>query len=118
MLRCLTVRCVVARRTDDGGAQYSSVRQLCQRTVGTRYAWTDPFNSGSFLSRTALQRSVKSQQAEKNRSKSTHPPHRHGALKSILQAWSGAVGLSRSLRCRAAFRSRGDPAGCTNYDAI
>src|ERR1700723_722796 len=35
-----------------------------QRIVGTRCAWTDPFNSGSFLSRTASQRPVKSQQAK------------------------------------------------------
>jgi hypothetical protein len=65
MLRCLTIRCVVARHIDDGDARYSSVRQLCRRTVGTRYAWTDPFDSSSFLSRTASQQSVKSQQAKK-----------------------------------------------------
>jgi hypothetical protein len=65
MLRCLTIRCLVARHIDDGDARYSSVRQLYQRNVGTRHAWTDPFNSGSFLSRTALQRPVKSQQAER-----------------------------------------------------
>src|ERR1700751_1397279 len=28
MLRCLTIRCLVARHTDDGDARYSSVRQL------------------------------------------------------------------------------------------
>ena len=74
MLRCLTIRCVVARHVDDGDARYSSVCQLFTRCVGTHCAWTDPFNSGSFLSRTALQRSVRSQQAEKYRSTSTHPP--------------------------------------------
>ena len=63
MLRCLTVRCVDARHTDDGDARYSSVRQLCQRNVGTRYAWTDPFHSSSFLSGAASQRPVKSQRA-------------------------------------------------------
>src|SRR6201993_5657700 len=35
------------------------------RIVGTRYAWTDPFHSGSFLSRTASRRPVKSQQAKR-----------------------------------------------------
>ena len=65
MLRCLTIRCVVARHIDDGDARYSSVRQLSRRIVGTRCAWTDPFNSGSFLSRTAFQRPVKNQQAKK-----------------------------------------------------
>jgi hypothetical protein len=65
MLRCLTVRRLVARHIDDGDARYSSVRQLFPRIVGTRYAWTDPFNSGSFLSRTASQRPVKSQQAKR-----------------------------------------------------
>jgi hypothetical protein len=85
MLRCLTIRCVVARPTDDGGLRYSSVRQLYQRNVGTRHTWTDPFNSGSFLSRTASQRPVKSQQAEKIRSTSYHPPRRHGAPKSYDQ---------------------------------
>jgi hypothetical protein len=28
MLRCLTIKCVVARHTDDGGARYISVCQL------------------------------------------------------------------------------------------
>ena len=102
MLCCLTIRCLVARHTDDGDVRYSSVRQLCQRTVGTRYAWTDPFNSGSFLSRTALQRSVKSQQAEKIRSTSSHPPRRHGALKSIAHSWLGRI--SRGARARSRTR--------------
>jgi hypothetical protein len=65
MLRCLTIKCLVARHTDDGGARYISVCQLFPRIVGTRSVWTDPFNSGSFLSRTALQRPVKSQQAKR-----------------------------------------------------
>jgi hypothetical protein len=42
MLRCLTVRCVVARRTDDGGAQYSSVHQLSWCIAGTRYTLDGP----------------------------------------------------------------------------
>jgi len=43
------------------------LRQRPERVsaVGTRYAWTDPFHSGSFLSRTASQRPVKSQQAKR-----------------------------------------------------
>ena len=42
MLRCLTIRCVVAQHTDDGGARYSSDRQLFWRIVGTRCALDDP----------------------------------------------------------------------------
>jgi len=42
MLRCLTVRCVVAQHTDDGGAWYSSDRQLFLRIVGTRCALDGP----------------------------------------------------------------------------
>jgi len=42
MLRYLTVRCVVAQRTDDGGAWYSSDRQLFWRIVETRCALDGP----------------------------------------------------------------------------
>jgi hypothetical protein len=82
MLRCLTIRCVVARRTDDGGAQYSSVRQLCRASSEHDTLGTNPFLSGSFLSGAALQQPVKSQQAQKIRSNPSLPPCRHGAPKS------------------------------------
>lgn len=65
MLRCLTIRRVVARHTDDGGAQYSSVRRLFRASSEHDTLWTNPFLSGSFLSGAALQQPVKSQQAQK-----------------------------------------------------
>lgn len=42
MLRFLTVKCLVAQHTDDGGAWYSSDRQLFWRSVGTRRALDGP----------------------------------------------------------------------------
>jgi hypothetical protein len=66
MLRCLTIRCVVAQRTDDGGAWYSSDRQLFWRIAGTRCALDDPLSLSSFLSEAALQQPVKSQQASED----------------------------------------------------
>jgi hypothetical protein len=42
MLRYLTIRCVVAQHTDDGGAWYSSDRQLFWRNVGTRCTLDGP----------------------------------------------------------------------------
>jgi hypothetical protein len=37
---------------------------------------------------------------------SSHPPRQHGAPKSILQAWFGAVAVKRSSRCHNAFLLR------------
>jgi hypothetical protein len=83
MLRCLTIRCLVARHTDNGDARYSSVRQLFHVSSETRYAWTDPFHSGSFLSGAALQRPVKSQQAKRLDQLLISSSRHHGALKSM-----------------------------------
>jgi hypothetical protein len=82
MLRCLTIRCVVAQRTDDGGAWYSSVHQLFGASSEHDTLWIDPFRLGSFLSGAALQQPVVGQQAQKIRSIPSHPPRRHGAPKS------------------------------------
>jgi hypothetical protein len=54
MLRFLTVRCVVAQHTDDGGAWYSSDRQLFWRIVGTRCALDGPLPLKLFLERDCI----------------------------------------------------------------
>jgi len=68
MLRCLTIRCLVAWHIDDGRCPVRFSPSAFPRIVGTRCAWTDPFHLGSFLCGTASQRPVKSQQAKKTRS--------------------------------------------------
>jgi hypothetical protein len=68
MLRCLTIRRLVARHTDDGDARYSSVRQLSHVSSEHDTLGRTPSNLGSLLSGTASQRPVKSQQANKARS--------------------------------------------------
>ena len=68
MLRCLTIRCVVARHTDNGDARYSSVCQLSHASSEHDTLERTPSNLDSFLSGTASQRPVKSQQAKKTRS--------------------------------------------------
>jgi hypothetical protein len=37
MLRCLTIRCLVARHTDDGDARYSSVRRTAQAEISNEF---------------------------------------------------------------------------------
>jgi hypothetical protein len=85
MLRSLTIKRVVAQHTDDGGAQYSSVRQLFRASSEHDTLWTNPFLSGSLLSGAALQHCSsrsKASKLKKTRSNPSHPPCRHGAPKS------------------------------------
>ena len=42
MLRCLTIRCVVARHTDNGKSTVQLGLSAFPRIVGTRYAWMRP----------------------------------------------------------------------------
>ena len=91
MLRCLTIRRLVARHTDDGDARYSSVRQLFHassehgalgQTPSTQApSWVGPHHSG---------RSRASRRKD-SIINSSHPPRHHGALKSMHQSWFGAV---------------------------
>jgi hypothetical protein len=114
MLRCLTIRRVVAQHTDDGGAQYSSVRQLFRASSEHDTLGTNPFLSGSFLSGAASQQPVKSQQAQKTRSNPSHPPCRHGAPKSSAHSWFAAVrassGCPTRTQCFRFFRRMLRPA--------
>lgn len=102
------LRCVVARRTDDGSARYSSVRQLSH--ISSEHDTLGQTPSAQAPSQAGLHCSSRSKASRRKDSipNSSNPPRRHGAPKSIAQTWFGPVGLNRSCRCTTARRR---PAG-------
>jgi len=65
VLRCLTIRRVVAQHTDDGGAQYCSVRQLFRASLEHGKLLDEPLPLRLFPERGCIAAPVKNQQAQK-----------------------------------------------------
>ena len=82
MLRCLTIRCLVAQHTDDGDARYSSVRQLFHASSEHDTFGQTPSTQAPLRVRDRITAAGQEASRRKDSIINSSHPRQHGAPKS------------------------------------